>query len=162
MPYDNKYLNATPYADGGKTPDLCRFVWTENLVFEAKTEKSKSCWMPQLTWASAMPVVPQGTDQESARFDISSGGDGIYQFNRRLCDWQGCEVHTTLTPGQLVTCTNGARWARGNLHIEGDGANNILLNVGGKGRHITRHAPLAESGLLRRLQCAGQHRGQRW
>ncbi|MBQ9829192.1 MAG: hypothetical protein IJO38_02515 [Akkermansia sp.] len=39
-----------------------------------------------------------GTGQESARFDIYSGGDGSYQFNHAgYVIGKGVEVHTTLT-----------------------------------------------------------------
>lgn len=143
--YDNKYLNATPYAEGGKALTYADLFKTENLVFEAKTAKSEIVLDATVDLGIGYAQFVLGTGQESARFDISSGGDGSYQFNHAgYVIGKDVEVHTTLT-GSAGHMYEWRKVGEGNLHIEGAGANNILLNVGGKGKTYLNRTKVGES-----------------
>lgn len=142
--YDNKHLNATPYADGGKALTYADLFETENLVFEAKTEKSEIVLDATVDLGIGYAQFVLGEGQESARFDISSGGDGSYQFNHAgYVIGKDVEVHTTLTGSAHMY--EWRKVGEGNLHIEGAGANNILLNVGGKGKTYLNRTKVGES-----------------
>ncbi len=143
--YDNEHLNATPYAGGGKALTYADLFKTENLVFEAKTAQSEIVLDATVDLGIGYAQFVLGTGQESARFDISSGGDGSYQFNHAgYVIGKDVEVHTTLT-GSAGHMYEWRKVGEGNLHIEGAGANNILLNVGGKGKTYLDRTKMGES-----------------
>ncbi len=122
---------------------------TENLVFEAKTEKSEIVLDATVDLGIGYAQFVLGTGQESARFDISSGGDGSHQFNHAgYVIGKDVEVHTTLT-GSAVHMYEWRKVGEGNLHIEGKGDNGILLNVGGSGKtYLNREEGYAAYNVL--------------
>ncbi len=147
--YDNEHLNATPYADGGKALTYADLFKTENLVFEAKTAKSEIVLDATVDLGIGYAQFVLGTGQESARFDISSGGDGSYQFNHAgYVIGKDVELHTTLT-GSAGHMYEWRKVGEGNLHIEGKGDNGILLNVGGSGKtYLNREEGYAAYNVL--------------
>ncbi len=131
--YDNEYLNAAPYANEGKELTYADLFVTDNLVFEAKTNQSYIVLDATVDLGIGYAQFLPGSAQGKARFDISSGGDGSYQFNHAgYVIGFGADVHTTLT-GSAEHMYEWRKVGEGNLHIEGKGKNDILLNVGGRG-----------------------------
>ena len=153
--YDNKYLNAAPYITGayateGKQLTYADLFVTENLVFAAGTATTDIILDATVDLGIGYAQFSLGGTEEnpitSATFNISSGGDGSYQFNHAgyVID-AGVDVHTTLT-GSADHMYEWRKVGAGNLHIEGTGNNNILLNVGGAGKtYLNRTAAAGES-----------------
>lgn len=141
--YGNAYLNAAPYITGanataGKQLTYADLFVTENLVFAAGTASTDIILDATVDLGIGYAQFSLGGTAEnpitSATFNISSGGDGSYQFNHAgyVID-AGVDVHTTLT-GSATHMYEWRKVGAGNLHIEGSGDNNILLNVGGAGK----------------------------
>ncbi len=141
--YENAYLNAAPYITGtnataGKQLTYADLFVTENLVFAAGTATTDIILDATVDLGIGYAQFSLGGTAEnpitSATFKISSGGDGSYQFNHAgyVID-AGVDVHTTLT-GSATHMYEWRKVGAGNLHIEGSGNNNILLNVGGAGK----------------------------
>ena len=153
--YDNTYLNAAPYITGdyateGKQLTYADLFVTENLVFAAGTATTDIILDATVDLGIGYAQFSLGGTEEnpitSATFNISSGGDGSYQFNHAgyVID-AGVDVHTTLT-GSADHMYEWRKVGAGNLHIEGTGNNNILLNVGGAGKtYLNRTAAAGES-----------------
>ena len=148
--YDNTYLNAAPYTTEGKDLTYADLFVTENLVFAAGTATTDIILDATVDLGIGYAQFSLGGTEEnpitSATFNISSGGDGSYQFNHAgyVID-AGVDVHTTLT-GSADHMYEWRKVGAGNLHIEGTGNNNILLNVGGAGKtYLNRTAAAGES-----------------
>ncbi|MDO4751325.1 MAG: hypothetical protein Q4A24_04380 [Akkermansia sp.] len=137
--YDNTYLNAAPYIEGthatsGKDLSYGDLFLTENLVFTATAATNNIVLDATVDLGIGYAQFCLGEGQSSASFNISSGGDGSYQFNHAgyVID-RGVSVHTSLT-GAADHMYEWRKVGAGDLYIEGSGNNNILLNVGGAGK----------------------------
>lgn len=137
--YNNTYLNAAPYIEGthatsGKDLSYGDLFLTENLVFAATAATNNIVLDAAVDLGIGYAQFCLGEGQSSASFNISSGGDGSYQFNHAgyVID-RGVSVHTTLT-GAADHMYEWRKVGAGDLYIEGSGNNNILLNVGGAGK----------------------------
>ena len=137
--YNNTYLNAAPYIEGthatsGKDLSYGDLFLTENLVFAATAATNNIVLDATVDLGIGYAQFCLGEGQSSASFNISSGGDGSYQFNHAgyVID-RGVSVHTTLT-GAADHMYEWRKVGAGDLYIEGSGNNNILLNVGGAGK----------------------------
>ena len=147
--YGNEYLNAAPYAEEGKELIYADLFETDNLVFEAKTDRTEIVLDDTVDLGIGYAQFILGADRKSARYDISSGGDGSFQFNHAgyVID-AGVEVHTTHT-GSANHMYEWRKVGEGNLHIEGEGKNDILLNVGGGGKtYLNRQNGYAAYNVL--------------
>lgn len=137
--YENAYLNAAHYIEGsyatsGKELSYGDLFLTENLVFTATAATNNIVLDATVDLGIGYAQFSLGEGQSSASFNISSGGDGSYQFNHAgyVIDY-GVSVHTTLT-GSADHMYEWRKVGAGDLYIEGSGDNNILLNVGGAGK----------------------------
>ncbi len=136
--YNNDYLNAAPYIEGthataGKELTYADLYMTENLVFKAAAASTDVVLDATVDLGIGYAQFSLGEGMQSARFNISSGGDGSYQFNHAgyVID-KGVEVHTTLT-GSANHVYEWRKIGEGDLYIEGTGNNKVLLNLGGAG-----------------------------
>ena len=136
--YNNDYLNAAPYIEGthataGKELTYADLYMTENLVFKAAAASTDVVLDATVDLGIGYAQFSLGEGMQSARFNISSGGDGSYQFNHAgyVID-KGVEVHTTLT-GSANHVYEWRKIGDGDLYIEGTGNNKVLLNLGGAG-----------------------------
>ncbi len=136
--YNNTYLNAASYLEGeNSTADkeltYADLFLTENLVFKAGAATTDVVLDATVDLGIGYAQFSLGENSESARFNISSGGDGSYQFNHAgyVID-AGVEVHSTLT-GSADHVYEWRKTGAGALYIEGSGNNRVLLNVGGRG-----------------------------
>ena len=136
--YNNNFLNAAPYIEGthataGKELTYADLYMTENLVFKAAAASTDVVLDATVDLGIGYAQFSLGEGMQSARFNISSGGDGSYQFNHAgyVID-KGVEVHTTLT-GSANHVYEWRKIGDGDLYIEGTGNNKVLLNLGGAG-----------------------------
>ena len=136
--YNNDYLNAAPYIEGthataGKELTYADLYMTENLVFKAAAASTDVVLDATVDLGIGYAQFSLGEGMETARFNISSGGDGSYQFNHAgyVID-AGVEVHTTLT-GSANHVYEWRKIGAGDLYVEGTGNNKVLLNLGGAG-----------------------------
>ncbi len=131
--YGNEYLNASAFTESGKALIHADLFLTENLVFTAGTDRTSIILDADVDLGIGYAQFSQAAGQDKARFDISSGGNGSYQFNHAgyVID-KGVEVHTSLT-GNANHVAEWRKIGEGDLYIEGSGDNTILLNVGGRG-----------------------------
>ncbi|MBQ3239680.1 MAG: hypothetical protein IJB00_00690 [Akkermansia sp.] len=136
--YNNTYLNAASYLEGkNSTADkeltYADLFLTENLVFKAGAATTDVVLDATVDLGIGYAQFSLGENMESARFNISSGEDGSYQFNHAgyVID-AGVEVHSTLT-GSADHVYEWRKTGEGALYIEGSGNNRVLLNVGGRG-----------------------------
>ncbi len=136
--YNNTYLNAASYLEGeNSTADkeltYADLFLTENLVFKAGAATTDVVLDATVDLGIGYAQFCLGENMESARFNISSGGDGSYQFNHAgYVIEAGVEVHSTLT-GSADHVYEWRKTGEGALYIEGSGNNRVLLNVGGRG-----------------------------
>ncbi|MBR3902334.1 MAG: autotransporter-associated beta strand repeat-containing protein [Akkermansia sp.] len=147
--YGNEYLNATPYAEEKKELIYADLFMTDNLVFEARTDRSKIVLDDTVDLGIGYAQFILGEGQGRARYDLSSGGDGSFQFNHAgYVIAEGVEVHTSLT-GSADHMYEWRKVGEGDLHIEGKGKNDILLNVGGSGKtYLNRQDGYAAYNVL--------------
>ena len=136
--YNNDFLNAAPYITGnhatsGKSLTYADLYMTENLVFKAAAASTDVVLDATVDLGIGYAQFSLGEGMQTARFNISSGGDGSYQFNHAgyVID-KGVEVHTTLT-GSANHVYEWRKLGEGDLYIEGTGNNKVLLNLGGAG-----------------------------
>ena len=136
--YNNDYLNAAPYIEGadateGKELTYADLFLTDNLVFKAAAASTDVVLDATVDLGIGYAQFSLGEGMETARFNISSGGDGSYQFNHAgyVID-AGVEVHTTLT-GSANHVYEWRKIGDGDLYVEGTGNNKVLLNLGGSG-----------------------------
>ncbi|MBR5888265.1 MAG: autotransporter-associated beta strand repeat-containing protein [Akkermansia sp.] len=136
--YNNDYLNAAPYIEGthataGKELTYADLYMTDNLVFKAAAASTDIVLDATVDLGIGYAQFSLGEGMETARFNISSGGDGSYQFNHAgyVID-AGVEVHTTLT-GSANHVYEWRKVGDGDLYVEGTGNNKVLLNLGGSG-----------------------------
>lgn len=136
--YNNDYLNAAPYLEGkhataGKELTYADLYMTDNLVFKAAAASTDIVLDATVDLGIGYARFSLGEGMQTARFNLSSGGDGSYQFNHAgyVVD-AGVEVHTTLT-GSASHVYEWRKIGDGDLYIEGTGNNKVLLNLGGSG-----------------------------
>lgn len=152
--YNNDYLNAAPYIEGahattGKELTYADLYMTENLVFRAAAAATDVVLDATVDLGIGYARFSLGEGMETARFNISSGGDGSYQFNHAgyVID-EGVEVHTTLT-GSANHVYEWRKTGAGDLYIEGTGNNKVLLNLGGTGAtYLNRDGGYAAYNVL--------------
>lgn len=131
--YDNTYLNANPYATDGKELSYADLYVTDNLVFKGGVDATDVVLDATVDLGIGYAQFSLAEGQETARFNVSSAGDGSYQFNHAgyVVD-AGVEVHLTLT-GSADLVYEWRKVGEGDLYIEGKNNNKILLNLGGSG-----------------------------
>ena len=123
------------YGQNYVQPSIEDLFYTENLVFESSGSENNIRLNATVDLGVGYAQFSRVNGAEGVvRFDISSAGDGSYQFNHAgyVID-AGVEVHTTLT-GDANHMYEWRKIGGGDLYIEGSGNNNILLNVGGNGK----------------------------
>ena len=152
--YNNDFLNAAPYITGnhatsGKSLTYADLYMTENLVFKAAAASTDVVLDATVDLGIGYAKFSLGEGMKTARFNISSGGDGSYQFNHAgyVID-EGVEVHTTLT-GSDKHVYEWRKIGDGDLYIEGTGNNKVLLNLGGAGAtYLNRNNGYAAYNVL--------------
>ena len=152
--YNNDYLNAAPYIEGthataGKELTYADLYMTENLVFKAAAASTDVVLDATVDLGIGYAQFCLGEGMDTARFNISSGGDGSYQFNHAgyVID-EGVEVHTTLT-GAANHVYEWRKIGAGDLYVEGTGNNKVLLNLGGSGAtYLNRNGGYAAYNVL--------------
>ena len=152
--YNNDFLNAAPYITGShatanKQLTYADLYMTENLVFKAAAASTDVVLDATVDLGIGYAKFSLGEGMKTARFNISSGGDGSYQFNHAgyVID-EGVEVHTTLT-GSDKHVYEWGKIGDGDLYIEGTGNNKVLLNLGGAGAtYLNRNNGYAAYNVL--------------
>ena len=152
--YNNDFLNAAPYLAGAhatanKQLTYADLYMTENLVFKAAAASTDVVLDATVDLGIGYAKFSLGEGMKTARFNISSGGDGSYQFNHAgyVID-EGVEVHTTLT-GSDKHVYEWRKIGDGDLYIEGTGNNKVLLNLGGAGAtYLNRNNGYAAYNVL--------------
>ena len=152
--YDNTYLNAAPYLDGthatdGKALSYADLFMTENLVFRSSAAQTSVVLDATVDLGIGYAQFSLAEGQANAVYNISSGGEGAYQFNHAgyVVD-AGVSVHSTLT-GSSAHMYEWRKVGAGALYIEGSGNNNVLLNLGGSGKtYLNRTGGYAAYNVL--------------
>lgn len=152
--YDNTYLNAAPYLDGthatdGKELSYADLFMTENLVFRSSSAQTSVVLDATVDLGIGYAQFSLAEGQANAVYNISSGGEGAYQFNHAgyVVD-AGVSVHSTLT-GSSSHMYEWRKVGAGELYIEGSGNNNVLLNLGGSGKtYLNRTGGYAAYNVL--------------
>lgn len=152
--YDNTYLNAAPYLDGthatdGKELSYADLFMTENLVFRSSAAQTSVVLDATVDLGIGYAQFSLAEGQANAVYNISSGGEGAYQFNHAgyVVD-AGVSVHSTLT-GSSSHMYEWRKVGAGELYIEGSGNNNVLLNLGGSGKtYLNRTGGYAAYNVL--------------
>ncbi len=152
--YDNTYLNAAPYLDGthvtdGKELSYADLFMTENLVFRSSAAQTSVVLDATVDLGIGYAQFSLAEGQANAVYNISSGGEGAYQFNHAgyVVD-AGVSVHSTLT-GSSSHMYEWRKVGAGELYIEGSGNNNVLLNLGGSGKtYLMREGGYAAYNVL--------------
>lgn len=152
--YNNDFLNAAPYIEGahataGKELTYADLYMTDNLVFKAAAASTDIVLDATVDLGIGYAQFSLGEGMDTARFNISSGGDGSYQFNHAgyVID-DGVEVHTTLT-GSVNHVYEWRKIGDGDLYVEGTGNNKVLLNLGGSGTtYLNRNNGYAAYNVL--------------
>ena len=115
-------------------PSIEDLFFTEDLVFESAGSENNIVLNATVDLGVGYAQFSKANGAEGVvRYDISSGGNGSYQFNHAgyVVD-SGVEVHSTLT-GNSNHMYEWRKIGGGDFYIEGSGNNHILLNVGGEG-----------------------------
>lgn len=152
--YDNTYLNAAPYLEGehatvGKQLTYADLFVTENLVFRSSSAQTSVVLDATVDLGIGYAQFSLAEGQANAVYNISSGGEGTYQFNHAgyVVD-AGVSVHSTLT-GSSDYMYEWRKVGAGALYIEGSGNNNVLLNLGGSGKtYLMREGGYAAYNVL--------------
>ncbi len=128
------FFNATPsgsgvdltYADLFYTENL-NFIATESGNRHVKLNAGVDLGLGYVQFSKADGV-------ENAGFTISSADNNLYQLNSAgyIVD-AGVDLHLQLTNGTDQIMREWRKVGEGNMHLEGTGDNNILLNLGGSG-----------------------------
>ena len=115
-------------------PSIEDLFFTEDLVFQSSGSENNIVLNATVDLGVGYAQFSKANGAEGVvRYDISSGGNGSYQFNHAgyVVD-SGVEVHSTLT-GNPNHMYEWRKIGGGDFYIEGSGNNHILLNVGGEG-----------------------------
>lgn len=146
--YDGTYLNATPKnEDGSRAMTYADLFMTENLVFESAAGQNNSIVLDADVDLGIGSVEFERTDNGgNAVFTVSSAANSLgrdYMLNSAGYNvGAGTEVHLNIANTQSVGGTPYVReWRKvgaGDLYLEGEGNNEIFLNVGGKGTTYLR------------------------
>lgn len=146
--YDGSYLNATPKnEDGSRAMTYADLFMTENLVFESAAGQNNSMVLDADVDLGIGSVAFERTDNGgNAVFTVSSAANSLgrdYMLNSAGYNvGAGTEVHLQLANTQRVGGNPYVReWRKvgaGDLYLEGEGNNEIFLNVGGKGTTYLR------------------------
>lgn len=152
--YNNDFLNAAPYIEGShatadKELTYADLYMTDNLVFKAAAASTDIVLDATVDLGIGYAQFSLGEGMDTARFNISSGGDGSHQFNHAgyVID-AGVEVHTTLT-GSANHVYEWRKIGDGDLYVEGTGNNKVLLNLGGSGTtYLNRNNGYAAYNVL--------------
>ena len=115
-------------------PNIEDLFFTEDLVFESSGSENNIVLNATVDLGVGYAQFSKANGAEGVvRYDISSDGNGSYQFNHAgyVID-SGVEVHSTLT-GNPNHMYEWRKIGGGDFYIEGSGNNHILLNVGGEG-----------------------------
>lgn len=149
--YGAEYLNASQYGDDPSKPlDYADLYLTENIVFSAGEAKDYTVRLEE-TVDTGIGVVQFSKDEgvEHASFTIESaeGQDALFNTAGFSVD-EGVTLNIALTnPADYVR-----EWRKagaGDLHIIGEGNNDVLLNVGGTGStYLEREGGYAAYNVL--------------